>query len=328
MVHCARARAEALLAARLRAWGAIDRAPSHVRAAIDHAYKNNVVHALTAERELAQILDLFAVRRIDVAPLKGAALMRRGVHRDLGARYMHDLDLLVRPRDRARIRAILDARGYAEAPDGESPKHLPPLQRGRVYVELHEFAYWEANGARVDLDAWRSTSAGEEGDLQRVVVHLVHHLFRSSVNEPVLALKTAWDLREVASSIHDWSATARLASDAGLGRELAILRALSNPAALREDVDVALDLCRPIDERELMRRVLAFHVGLLARAPLWYRALHARSIFLPSPRAMTKIHGEELRGVALAKAYVSRPAELARKGARVVWASLRSRARR
>lgn len=317
--------AEALLAARLRGWGALERAPAHVVSAIDHAYKNNVVHALGASRELDQLVDLFASSGIDVAPLKGAALMRRGVHRDLGGRYMHDLDLLVRKEDRARIRALLDQRGYAEAPDGESPKHLPPLRRGRVYVELHEFAYWEASGARVDLDAWRSASRAGDTELARVVVHLVHHLFRSSVNEPLLALKTAWDLHELGAVVEDWNLVAQRAAEAGLARELAILRSLSDPHAERADVEAGLDLCRPLDERDLTRRVLAFHARVLTRAPLWYRALHLRALLAPSARAMAKIHGGELRGAALAKAYVSRPVVLANKGLRAAWASLRRR---
>lgn len=315
--------AEALLAARLRVWGASgtnDVAP-HVLGAITHAYKNNVVHALAAEKELADICSLFARERVDVAPLKGAALMRMRVHRDLGGRYMHDLDLLVRARDRRRIRALLDARGYGQAPEGESPKHLPPLRRGRIYVELHEFAYWEADGARVDLDRWFGGSAAAErgsaaGVMERVVVQLVHHLYRSSVTEPALALKTAWDLHEIAATSPDWTRIEGAAARAGLGPELAITRALSTPDARAADREAALDACRPLREGELARRVLAFHVGALTRAPLWYRALHARAILAPSRRAMEKIEGRPLRGAALAAAYVTRPVRLAMKALR------------
>lgn len=303
--------AEALLEARLRAWGKHDAPPPHVSAALAHTYKNNVVHALTAEKELDDVLARFTAERVDVAPLKGAALMRLGVHRDVGARYMHDLDLLVRPRDRRRVRALLDARGYAEAPDGESPKHLPPLRRGRIYVELHEFAYWEADGARVDLDAWFDGASA--GGLDRVATHLVHHLFRSSVTEPILALKTMWDFAAIGARRDEMPAIERAAARAGLSRELGIVRALSTSDAPDATRRAALDACMPLDAAAFAERVFAFHVGALLHAPLWYRALHARSILVPSPHAMEKIEGRSLRGVALARAYATRPLRLALK---------------
>ncbi|MFO0615061.1 MAG: nucleotidyltransferase family protein [Polyangiaceae bacterium] len=314
--------AEALLAARLRVWGARISVPEDVSAALDHAYKNNVVHALAARHELDEILASFAAKRIDVAPLKGAELMRRGVHRDLGARYMHDLDLLVHSRDRAAARALLDARGYRLAPSGESPKHLPPMLRGRVYVELHEFAYWDADGTAVDLARWQRARS----TLSPTVVHLVHHLFRSSVNEPLLALKTFWDFHEIETAHPDALEIDELARRAGLVRELGLCRALSRPDA--PERAEALELCRPISAAALDARVLRFHLALLTRAPLWYRALHARSILAPSRRAMARIAGRPLEGWDLARAYAARPFELAGKGVRAAVRAIRARAPR
>jgi hypothetical protein len=316
--------AEALLWSRLKAWRIGDRAPEDMQRALDRAYKNNVVHALAVEREVEEISATFASRGVTFSRLKGAELMRLGVHRDLGARYMHDIDILVGDDQLELARAALAARGYDEAREGESPKHAQPLVRGRVYVEVHTFAYWEADGARVDLARLR----GDGTPLARAAVHLLHHLFRSSVNEPVLALKTFWDLREIDRASVDVADLEQLAARAGLSGELGLVRSLWRRGASSRDQAAAMELCRPVDTAELARRTAAFHAGVLLRAPLWYRRLHARSIFAPSRVAMAKIHGRELQGKELAMAYVSRPVRLMARGVRAVAGALKARLRR
>lgn len=69
----------------------------------------------TLMQELQHILLAAADEKIDVMPLKGAALAA-WYYPALGLRPMSDLDLLVRPPDIARMARLLEAHGYTAVP--------------------------------------------------------------------------------------------------------------------------------------------------------------------------------------------------------------------
>lgn len=86
----------------------------------------------------------FSEKGIPVIGLKGIFLSE-AVYKDIGLRQMSDIDLLVKKEDVFKCRDILFSKGYISHTRTKSsfiknhhePKHLPPLVRDAVSIELH-----------------------------------------------------------------------------------------------------------------------------------------------------------------------------------------------
>lgn len=317
--HLERLDARALFWSRLREWGLTDRAPTGLgeRLATDH--RSNTLQAMRLEHEVRSILDALHSKGIDAAPLKGGQLLVAGCIGDPGARPMVDLDLLTRPGDRARVFATLAELGYFAAGVDSGPKHLPPVKKGTVFVEVHEYAYFTKKGDKIGLDQVL------EAPTEHASVHLLHHLFVSSPREPWLAVKTLADFR----ALHRCARAAsneieQLAERAGLEPELALvregLRALEgghdDPA-----LEAWIEACAPTSSEAV---ALRFVLTSLLDTPLWYRADLARSMLLPSRSAMSKRYGIAENSRLLYATYALRPLHLAYLGLRAAVRGTRS----
>ena len=98
-------------------------------------------------RELLQILELFDANGVEAIPYKGPALAE-SLYGDVALREFGDLDILLRPRDVLRAKALLQARGYVpEYPlepaveaaflRSSAQYHLVMVHEERGMVELH-----------------------------------------------------------------------------------------------------------------------------------------------------------------------------------------------
>lgn len=146
------------------------------------------------QQQLAELLSACADARIDVLPLKGAALSE-SVYDDPAQRTMCDLDLLVRAADCSACHRLFLSLGYAVKtvtlgnPYSSDQAYYHPSYPW--FVELH----WHVASRRLpdtpipDLDAiWQNTSEAvccgqpvralaAEDQLGHLVQHMVHHLF-------------------------------------------------------------------------------------------------------------------------------------------------------
>ncbi len=314
-----------LLAVRLKEAGLWARLPSKARSILAERYTTYSAVALLFEHELRALTDAFDRAAIAFAPLKGARLLLDRVIGDPGARYMHDIDILTRRADRKRVDALLRSRGYVPARWGDGPKHLPPYRRGSVFLEVHEFAYWDADGSPIDLDAYLRSGTS----LAMAAVHLLHHFFVSSVPEPALAIKTLWDFHELERhAFVPWSEVTALAGRAGLGAELDGMRrtvsALARGAPIAEMDPRLLALTRPLGAGDLGRLEMEHLYRTLRNAPLWYGARHALTTLVPSRASMETIHGLPAHSPRVFGAYAARPFRLASLAARRMLSYARS----
>jgi putative nucleotidyltransferase-like protein len=115
-------------------------------------------------RELAQMLELFDANGIEAIPYKGPALAE-SVYGDVALREFGDLDILLRPRDVLRAKALLQARGYVpEYPlepaveaaflRSSAQYHLVMVHEERGMVELHWKTDPDFQVERIDDERW------------------------------------------------------------------------------------------------------------------------------------------------------------------------------
>jgi hypothetical protein len=116
--------------------------------------------------ELLQILDLFDANGIEAIPYKGPSLAE-SVYGDVALREFGDLDILLRPRDVLRAKALLQARGYGpEYPlepaveaaflRSSAQYHLVMVHEERGMVELHWKTDPDFQVERIDDERWWS----------------------------------------------------------------------------------------------------------------------------------------------------------------------------
>ena len=147
-----------LLFRRLAAWP--DLAPPHILATLRARFDENALRNLTLARQLASLLQRLAASGVDAMPIKGPTLALAS-YGDLALREFADLDIVVRPRDFDRARALLGGWGYTPHTNitsaGEhalrsSDHHLPLVsEEEHLVVELH----WTLGRGRLGRDdAW------------------------------------------------------------------------------------------------------------------------------------------------------------------------------
>jgi len=146
------------------------------------------------QKQLAELLSACATARIEVLPLKGAALGET-VYDDPAQRTMCDLDLLVRTSDCNACHGLLLSLGYTVKtmtlgnPYFSDQSYYHPSYPWFVELHWHVASRHLPDLPTPDLDAiWQRTSAASccghpvrvfapEDQLGHLVQHMVHHLF-------------------------------------------------------------------------------------------------------------------------------------------------------
>lgn len=319
---------EGALYAALRAREHLDQVPERILRQLRKAHVESSIHGLTLLRAAQELRMKLAERGIAMHTLKGVALFESEVVTNVGARDCIDLDVMTRPVDRDGVLEVAYELGYRSDGIGGAPKHLPELRRDDVVVEVHEFAFWGHDGKRFAL----AELATESEPIAFTLVHLVHHMFVSSVLSPALVAKTLTDVaavRRIATGRpRVFSRAAELAKEAGIARELQSLlstvEALATGGSLHGASSEVVAFCDPPSEIQRLARVMQFYVGLM-RGPRWLTREALRSVFYPNRASMESIYGLRQGSRLAVPAYVVRPLHLGfRFGQRLVRALLSS----
>ena len=211
--------AEGLLHAAVRRAGDGARPPAALRDQLRRAHAATAAKNLELVAEADRILVALARAGVTAAPMKGTALFREGIVRDLGTRATTDVDLATAPRDRDAALAVLQELGYAPSRTERSWKHLPPMRRGDLAVELHEIAWWSGRTREV----FGTSHLAVDDRLLRVArlwALQVHHLVLGSPPDAALLVRTLADAACLAELARAEPALVPRALDAAAGSGL------------------------------------------------------------------------------------------------------------
>lgn len=215
--------AEGLLHAAVRRAGDDARPTAAVRDQLRRAHAATAAKNLELAAEAERILAALARAGVIAAPMKGTALFREGIVRDLGTRPTTDVDLAIAPADRAAALAVLRALGYARSRTERSWKHLPPMRRGDLAVELHEIAWWSGRTREV-FGAAHLAVGDRLLRMARLWALQVHHLVLGSPPDAALLVRTLADVACLAERARAEPALVphalHAAAEAGLEREV------------------------------------------------------------------------------------------------------------
>ncbi len=151
--------------------------------------------------DLVEVLGAFAARGVEPILLKGAALLATVYAGDPGSRPMNDLDLLVRPHERAPARAGLGRLGF-EAVLSRGFE----FRRGETRIDLHA-DLWHLE--RRDLARFRGRARRVAVESRPVLVpdstdHCLLVLLHAAVRHAELRPHWVEDLRRLAAGDVDW----------------------------------------------------------------------------------------------------------------------------
>jgi len=105
--------------------------PQWVEEKLKDVYHRTIFHNLKILGFLNELGEVLKKRRVPVIVLQGASLLK-DVYKDIGIRPMEDIDMMVRSKDRMRLRQILEEMGYSRDPIYENT-----YRKGIIYLDLH-----------------------------------------------------------------------------------------------------------------------------------------------------------------------------------------------
>jgi hypothetical protein len=211
--------------------------PAAARARLGTVYRRQAGDAVIIQEALRELFVAFARREIPVIVLKGAA-MAAAVYRNVAARPMRDIDVLVQPGDLAAAEEAVGALGYQ--PDYwyrprdwyvANMHHLAPFARprGPVPVEIHHGITPPSSPVRLDARIlWeRAQQAAVAGQPVLVLAPddlLLHLCLHLTTGEPFVGgLGIVRDIAEVLRRLGnaiDPERVVRTALGAGASRHL------------------------------------------------------------------------------------------------------------
>lgn len=298
--------------------------------------------------ELKSVLRAFEARGLPCAPLRGLALAER-IHRDITARPMGDVDLLVRKKDVPAAAAILGDLGFREIDRrpgfARAFSYTLELLKGRhgwIVIEPHWTLTYPPFVDRIDMDAvWdrcvRGQVVGVETWLlsgEDLLFHLCLHLAHKDASAPLLWWYELDRLVRLEQAALDWSRVLSLARHGRL--EFLVAQVLGRVTALfatpiPDHVLGELTAEHPSSFDRRLARLLARASDVdgkeslavfLALGGFRERLSYALGLLFPSPQFMRLQSGETGRAGLLA-AYVRRCCRLAWAGSRGVARLLR-----
>lgn len=180
-------------------------------------------HSAFLACKLESLLEHFCRRDLEVLPLKGP-LLAQILYGSPGLRWSDDLDLLVRPQDFQRARALLLDLGFE--PDDPEDDYHQTFRRGNTWVELH-FSVAPPSSPAMDLHgSWeRAQTIQFRGQPARsfakpdLLIYLVLH----GVKHEFARLIWVLDLATALEGLNERELNQALAMSRSLGIEGALL---------------------------------------------------------------------------------------------------------
>jgi putative nucleotidyltransferase-like protein len=151
--------------------------PPDVSRSLRQSYQTNVHKALFLSRELIRILDKLSTAGVKVMPYKGLALAEI-VYGDIALRQPGDIDLLIRPRDFARVREAVQELGYVPH------LNLSPAEEGAYLKSGYECAFDGPAGKNLLEVQWAIQPGFYAVDLD------MHSIFQREVDVTVAGCTT------------------------------------------------------------------------------------------------------------------------------------------
>ncbi len=160
------------------------------REKLNQLHLSNTVRNILFLHETEIILAALQKAGVPAAGLKGVYLLEH-VYRDIGARSMNDIDLLVRKPDLPICLEVMDELGYKTvtyfslADENIDTKHVPPMKKASgPFVELHWTLLEEDEPFTIDADAlWQRTVPATIANVdalalgvEDLILHLCLHL--------------------------------------------------------------------------------------------------------------------------------------------------------
>lgn len=211
--------------------------------------RETTARTLVVERLTESLATAARQARVPGLLLKGAALVLGG-HTPPGTRRMADVDLLVPAADEARIRRVLQRRGFTMEGLAE-PHHTPPLvHAGLGVVELHTSlpGLHRSDGKPLDLDALSTAGLVTQSRLLGLLlptppllaVHIVSHALHQHGEAPAGYPSLRWigDLLDLADSIDSTGPSTVTSMDAEMEPPLDA-KALFAATANKLDLDLS-----------------------------------------------------------------------------------------
>lgn len=152
--------------------------------AFRYSQREHMKRALLAENEFNRISAALEERGIEYCPIKG--WFTRRLYPDPSMRVMHDIDVLIRDKDAAAIKSIMEGLGYGCIRFGVSEDDS--YSRPGLFIEFHrELDVKEGSGADYAPDPWALTEPvtgcmhklGDSESYLYTVAHAMKH-FASS----------------------------------------------------------------------------------------------------------------------------------------------------
>ena len=282
--------------------------PKAVQARLRAAHMAAAAHAALREHELARALTILTKERIPVLALKGAVLAE-AAYPAPALRPMSDVDLLVRPGDRPRARAVLLGLGYEDESNGpEDFVHAAVGLDIDVHTELINATRLPSRrGAwRFDLEAfWSRARPGRVAGVAVLVpdpvdhfVYLCQHLLLHHGMDGPLRLADLLALGLRLDARPGWEAVARAAEEVGAGFAVSLAFAYLRDGfevPIPEAASAPLAPAWPRPALRLLHRLVLEHrltedgkfLFALLALPSWAeRAAYFRDIVLPAADAL------------------------------------------
>lgn len=183
--------------------------PQEDKDELKRVYQTIVAGNWSRQLELKQVISLLDNAQIPVIVLKGAALLET-VYKNIGLRYMSDIDLLIKKSDLALAKSILLEGGY-QAPNNLDQQSLEIfggeiyLYKRELFLDIHtDLAQYERFRPIFKVDAseeiWTKAKIHKRGEAQLRILDPVHQIIHlclhHAINHSFAGLFRFCDLRQ------------------------------------------------------------------------------------------------------------------------------------
>lgn len=161
----------------LTVWAELTSLPK-AKSALELEYYAAVSQSVNQGYEAALAFEALASKGMWCLPLKG--MVMRNIYPMPSMRQMADVDVLVKPYDYDRVKAVLEPLGYVGSTTGETSWKHDSFKKGVVHIEVHKRLTDDSASIRDwEERMWKRVSCTDAGirrmsDVDFLVFHIIH----------------------------------------------------------------------------------------------------------------------------------------------------------